>query len=47
MQSKRGTVELALKMDLTKKHFETKLQRVALVRWSNWVEMQKKAKAGR
>ncbi|XP_036961774.1 dynein regulatory complex subunit 6 isoform X4 [Acanthopagrus latus] len=45
MQSKRGTVELALKMDLTKKHFETKLQRVALVRWSNWVEMQKKAKA--
>lgn len=47
MQSKRGTIELAVKMDMTKKHYERKCQWVALTKWSNWVKIQKKTQAGR
>ncbi|XP_073328848.1 F-box and leucine-rich repeat protein 13 isoform X2 [Pagrus major] len=32
-------------MDLTRKHYERKCQRVALTKWSNWVKMHKKAQA--
>ncbi|KAM9352391.1 F-box and leucine-rich repeat protein 13 [Symphorus nematophorus] len=45
MQSKRNTIELALKMDLTEKHYERKCQRAALTRWSNWVKKHKKTQA--
>ncbi|XP_044049322.1 dynein regulatory complex subunit 6 isoform X1 [Siniperca chuatsi] len=44
-QSKRGTTELALKMDMTKKHYERKCQRVALTKWSNCVKLHKKTQA--
>ncbi|XP_045892771.1 dynein regulatory complex subunit 6 isoform X1 [Micropterus dolomieu] len=44
-QSKRGTIELALKMDMTKKHYERKCQRVAFTKWSNWVKLHKKTQA--
>ena len=46
-QSKRDTVELALKMDMAEKHFEMKCMLVALTKWSNWVKLHKKAQAGR
>lgn len=46
-QSKRDTVELALKMDETKRHFERKCQRVALTKWLNWAKLRKKKQAGR
>ncbi|XP_067445561.1 F-box and leucine-rich repeat protein 13 isoform X1 [Thunnus thynnus] len=42
-QSKRDTKELALKMDMTKKHFERKCQQAALTKWLNWVKLHKKA----
>ncbi|XP_029378283.1 dynein regulatory complex subunit 6 [Echeneis naucrates] len=41
-KSKRDTTELALKMDMTKKHFETKCQQSALNKWFNWVKLRKK-----
>ncbi|GLD60273.1 F-box/LRR-repeat protein 13 [Lates japonicus] len=44
-QSKRDTVELALKMDMTKRHFERKCQRVALTKWLNWAKLHKKKQA--
>ena len=46
-QSKRDTVELALKIDMAEKHFEMKCMLVALTKWSNWVKLHKKAQAGR
>nr|XP_046250511.1 dynein regulatory complex subunit 6 isoform X3 [Scatophagus argus] len=45
VQHKRGKTELALKMDLTKRHYERKCQQVALTKWSNWVKMHKKTQA--
>ncbi|XP_023284076.1 F-box/LRR-repeat protein 13 [Seriola lalandi dorsalis] len=45
MQSKRDTIELALQMDMTKKHFETKCQQVALTKWLNWVKLHKRTQA--
>ncbi|XP_026222019.1 dynein regulatory complex subunit 6 [Anabas testudineus] len=45
VQSKRDTIELALKMDMTKKHFETKCQRVALAKWLNWVKLHRKTQS--
>ena len=46
-QSKRDTEELALKMDMTKKHFERKCKQAALTKWSSWVKLYKKIQAGR
>ncbi|XP_070686646.1 F-box and leucine-rich repeat protein 13 [Pempheris klunzingeri] len=43
--SKRDTVELALKMDISKKHYERKCQQTAITKWSNWVKLHKKAQA--
>ncbi|XP_068458563.1 F-box and leucine-rich repeat protein 13 [Clinocottus analis] len=45
-QSKRSTTELALKMDMAKKHYERKCQLVALTKWSNCVKLHKKTQAG-
>ncbi|XP_027128699.1 dynein regulatory complex subunit 6 isoform X1 [Larimichthys crocea] len=45
MQRKRDAIELALKMDLTKKHYERKCQQVALTKWSNWTKIQKTTRA--
>ncbi|XP_053175910.1 dynein regulatory complex subunit 6 [Scomber japonicus] len=44
-QSKRDTEELALKMDMTKKHFERKCKQAALTKWSSWVKLYKKIQA--
>ncbi|KAG7217379.1 hypothetical protein INR49_021546, partial [Caranx melampygus] len=44
VQSKRDTAELALKMDMSKKHFERKCQQVALTKWLNWVKSHKKTR---
>lgn len=46
-QSKSDIIELALKMDMAKKHYERKCQLVALTKWSNWVKLHKKTQAGR
>ncbi|KAK2842133.1 hypothetical protein Q5P01_012333 [Channa striata] len=42
---KSDATDLALKMDMTKKHFEIKLQRVALYKWLNWVKLHKKTQS--
>ncbi|XP_071358182.1 F-box and leucine-rich repeat protein 13 isoform X2 [Trachinotus anak] len=44
-QSKRDTIELALKMDMTKKHFERKCQQIAFTKWLNRVKLHKKTQA--
>ncbi|XP_031173797.1 dynein regulatory complex subunit 6 isoform X1 [Sander lucioperca] len=44
-QSKSDIIELALKMDMAKKHYERKCQLVALTKWSNWVKLHKKTQA--
>ncbi|XP_034735797.1 dynein regulatory complex subunit 6 isoform X2 [Etheostoma cragini] len=41
-QSKSDIIELALKMDMAKKHYERKCQLVAFTKWSNWVKLHKK-----
>uniref|UniRef100_A0A8P4GBS6 F-box domain-containing protein n=1 Tax=Dicentrarchus labrax TaxID=13489 RepID=A0A8P4GBS6_DICLA len=44
-QRKRSAIELTLKMNLAKKHYERKCQWLALTKWSNWVKMHKKKQA--
>ncbi|KAM7414375.1 hypothetical protein PAMA_019273 [Pampus argenteus] len=44
-QSKRDTIELVLKMDMTKQHFERKCHQAALTKWLNWVKLHKKTQA--
>ncbi|XP_034071679.1 dynein regulatory complex subunit 6 isoform X1 [Gymnodraco acuticeps] len=44
-QSKRDIAELALKMDLEKKHHERNCQLVAFAKWLNWVKLRKKTQA--
>ncbi|XP_059191180.1 F-box and leucine-rich repeat protein 13 isoform X2 [Centropristis striata] len=45
LQSKRDTIELALKMDMTKKHYERKCQQAALTKWLKWVKLHKETQA--
>nr|XP_020469743.1 F-box/LRR-repeat protein 13 isoform X2 [Monopterus albus] len=45
MQNKEDALDLALKMDMAKKHFEMKCQQAALTKWLNWVELHKKTQA--
>ncbi|CAG5958170.1 unnamed protein product [Menidia menidia] len=44
-QSRRETTEMALKMDMTKRHFERKCQHTAFIKWWNWVKLCKTRKA--
>ncbi|XP_042351851.1 dynein regulatory complex subunit 6 [Plectropomus leopardus] len=44
-QSKRDTIELALKMDAAKKYYERKCQQAAFTKWTNCVELHKKTRA--
>nr|XP_019934488.1 PREDICTED: F-box/LRR-repeat protein 13 isoform X1 [Paralichthys olivaceus] len=45
VQSKRDTTDLALKMDVTMKHFERRCQRTAVTKWLKWVKLHKKKQA--
>ncbi|KAM4573861.1 F-box and leucine-rich repeat protein 13 [Odontesthes bonariensis] len=43
-QSRTETLELTLKMDMTKRHFEKKCQRTALTKWFKWIKLYKTRK---
>ncbi|XP_078024112.1 F-box and leucine-rich repeat protein 13 [Epinephelus lanceolatus] len=45
IQSKRDAIELLVKMNMAKKHYDRKCQQVAFTKWTKRVELHKKKKA--
>lgn len=46
-KSKRIKIETAINMDLAMTHYETRMQKVALIKWIRWVRRCKRRRAGR
>ena len=44
---KSDALELDLKMEIAQRHYERKQQKVALVKWVNWLKFHKSSQAGR
>lgn len=44
---KTDAIELNVKMEIAKRHYDRKCQRMAFAKWVSWIKFHKKRQAGR